>query len=81
VRLTVQDKEERELDQAEAYVRRMPYASKVYECVEFENLLDAMRSEDPSAKYHELRKKTLSFAVVMLRLEKMALPRAPHALS
>ena len=70
VRLTVQVKESSELDEAEAYVRRMPYASKVYECVEFENLLDAIQSKDPQATYRERRKKALSLAVVMLRLDK-----------
>jgi hypothetical protein len=33
--LTVQDSEESELDEAEAHVRRMPIASKLYDHVEF----------------------------------------------
>ena len=70
--LTVQDKEESELDQAEAYVRRMPFASKVYEHIDFVNLLDAMRSKDPLGEYRELRKKALSSAVIMLRLNRMS---------
>jgi AraC-like DNA-binding protein len=71
MRVTVQDKEDSELDQAEAYVKQMRYASKLYECVDFFNLLDAMRSEDPLEKYHELRKEALSSAVMMLRLNKL----------
>lgn len=69
--LTVQDSEESELDEAEAYVRRMRFASKLYEQVDFLSLLEAMESKDPLGEYRELRKKTLSLAVIMLRINRM----------
>jgi hypothetical protein len=69
--LTLQDSEESELDEAEAYVRRMPIASKFYDHVDFLSLLQAMESKDPLREYRELRKETLSPAVMMLRINKL----------
>jgi len=74
--LTVQSKEDSELDQAEAYVRRIPRVSRLYELVDFLNRMDAMRTDDPMAKYRELRKKALSSAVMMMRLSEKCGSRA-----
>jgi hypothetical protein len=63
--LRVQDKEESELDQAEAYVRRMPFASKLYESIDFQNRLDSLRSDDPLEEYKKRRKKSLSGIAIL----------------
>ena len=63
--LRVQDKEESELDQAEAYVRRMPFASKLYEHIDFQNRLDSLRSDDPLEEYKKRRKKSLSGIAIL----------------
>jgi hypothetical protein len=72
--LRVLDSEEAELDEAEAYVKRMPFASELYEHVDFLSLLEAMRSKDPLREYRELRKKTLAPAAMMLRLNRILCP-------
>ena len=68
--MTVQSREESEPDEAEAYVRQIPNAAMMYQSLDTMNLMDAMRSEDPSRTYRELRRKALAPAVKMLPLLK-----------
>jgi len=71
LRVTVSDREESQLDEAEAYLRRTPILCKVYKCLELDNRLDAMQSEDPLRTYSELRRKALAPIVMILRIMKM----------
>jgi hypothetical protein len=69
--ITVQSREESELNEAEALVRRIPRTAKLYQAVDTINLDNAIRSEDPLRTYRELRRKALAPAVRALLRNKM----------
>jgi hypothetical protein len=69
--VTVQTREESELDEAEALLRRTPRVAKLYQTIDIMNLGEAMRSEDPLGTYRELRRKALAPAVRELLRNKM----------
>jgi hypothetical protein len=69
--ITVQSRDESELDEAEALVRRTPRTAKLYQAVDTINLDNAIRSDDPLRTYGELRRKALAPAVRALLRNKM----------
>jgi hypothetical protein len=72
VPLTVQSREEAELDEAEVLLKRqMPRAAGLYRTIDAINLGEAIRSEDPLRTYHELRRKALAPAARELLFNKM----------
>jgi hypothetical protein len=68
---TVQSREESELDEAKALLRRMPRAAEIYRIIDAMTFGDAMRSKDPLRTYRELRRKALAPAASALLLDKM----------